>query len=927
MVNYPIPPANIGTNRPGPYHYVAPLNGGFGDGPGRVFGATRDTNYSGGAMSHRWHSGVDVSGSGPVGATIGGTILTKTVASGYGPVIDILGDDGNVWRYALHVPAGSQPDAYKSLKVGARVEAGQQIGVAGRLPGGKFEHLHWEVFTPDNPNYKKVISEKGGLASSQWKRSLDPNKQHPYSSDISKVIGVPYGAKFAYGKPIGGQFDDAIKPPTAVANAGIGNLYDQSINNGMLSNIPNPQMAAGNIPSPPERPIAEPGAFSSYGIASIPTPRPNPYAAPAGPNFDTANAGPEFSPNIRPDAGAVGDTALSANPWDQMASAAPMGLPPPTGPYTGDQGTRFTPHVPASGGIAAINPNTANVPFPPARPTNFDPNIANVPFPESRPATGRFPSVGHGRIDTSGNPMVPNPTIRPERGLGVPEPRARGQGVESKSELSFYKSADATFNAPEYGIGSLTGTSPIRSDSPIVTSMGYGKPMSGIGQPTGVPMGAAPPMSGIGLPTGVSMGVAPPMTGIGQPSGVPMGVPPQMSGVGQPSGVPMGTPPVMGGISGPPATTPPAMPAMPAMPSSTTPSGIQALQQMRDTANTLQFGVDEDRLTRPSMVSPSGDISSSGFIDKSDWITGSDSTDRLIGGDSRIYTPAGPQPNILYQPPNTPLPNTTVVPKSIAPTTPAANLPSPMPAAALTPPPGLLPSAPPPAPAVAKPTQVTPPPVGGGVIPAPLKKEATIDKTVQTVVKKADALPSAPSAPTPGANVTGGMFSGFGNWGINSGFNAPVSSQNPSGFSGPGYQTSGTYPDTASQQNYNLSNPNNTTYKASNFVKGGLIKHLAKQIEDRTKEPERYNTEEKLKRALGISKDKGYNSEYVKLYNTPWPEDIMHSPMPAYLDPTMPEYTHVPMDRSPNFKSGGKIKAIPHFTEIFDMLPHDFYKR
>lgn len=100
------------------------------------------------------HTGEDIAA--PMGAniyaTIGGKVITNNYDRSYGYKLEILGDDGLVWRYA-HT-------SKRFVGVGQRVTTGQRIGLVGNSGNVSGAHLHLECFP------------RGGRFGSQ----LNPNR-------------------------------------------------------------------------------------------------------------------------------------------------------------------------------------------------------------------------------------------------------------------------------------------------------------------------------------------------------------------------------------------------------------------------------------------------------------------------------------------------------------------------------------------------------------------------------------------------------------------------------------------------------------------------------------------------------------------------------------------------------------------------------
>jgi murein DD-endopeptidase MepM/ murein hydrolase activator NlpD len=99
----------------------------------------------------RLHKGIDIGGNEgkDVKASASGTVIIARVVSGYGNFVEIQHSDGLTSAYA-HL-------ARFSVRVGDKVEQGQNVGVVGKTGGVTGPHLHFEIFKngePQNPrNY------------------------------------------------------------------------------------------------------------------------------------------------------------------------------------------------------------------------------------------------------------------------------------------------------------------------------------------------------------------------------------------------------------------------------------------------------------------------------------------------------------------------------------------------------------------------------------------------------------------------------------------------------------------------------------------------------------------------------------------------------------------------------------------------------
>lgn len=159
--------------------YVAPVTGIIARGPGNVFTADR-------GGGRRNHSGVDMTAPNgtSVAAAIGGTVRYVGNNSGYGMNAVIVGDDGNVFRYATHGTV--------TVKSGDRVERGQEIGTIGA------GHLHFEAIKSDSPLYGR-LSTSNEFVPTSWMRGT-PN---PGVTDPLEIFGIGGGLRVSAGQALG----------------------------------------------------------------------------------------------------------------------------------------------------------------------------------------------------------------------------------------------------------------------------------------------------------------------------------------------------------------------------------------------------------------------------------------------------------------------------------------------------------------------------------------------------------------------------------------------------------------------------------------------------------------------------------------------------------------------------------------------------
>ena len=159
--------------------YVAPVNGTWAAKTSSPFGAARDGG-------HRLHAGSDLQAANgaPAVAAIGGRVIYAGHNSGYQWNAVVVGDDGNAFRYATHGPL--------SVKVGDRVEQGQQIGTIAR------GHLHLEVIPGGSPVFNDMVAHPGTFVGTQFY----PGGK-PVTVDPTAFFGVERGARIAAGKAVG----------------------------------------------------------------------------------------------------------------------------------------------------------------------------------------------------------------------------------------------------------------------------------------------------------------------------------------------------------------------------------------------------------------------------------------------------------------------------------------------------------------------------------------------------------------------------------------------------------------------------------------------------------------------------------------------------------------------------------------------------
>src|SRR3990167_7623276 len=175
-------PASERTEETSTWPYLAPTTGVYSSGNAGYFGARRPLG--------REHSGGDWGA--PVGtpatASIGGPVVGvhySAMPGGYGHYADVLGDDGNIFRYATHREI--------TVEKGQRVERGDQIGTIGVALGGQYSHLHMEAIPSSSPAFEGIKAGAGGGTS--WYRGQAP------TLDLETVFGIERKTAVVGGHP------------------------------------------------------------------------------------------------------------------------------------------------------------------------------------------------------------------------------------------------------------------------------------------------------------------------------------------------------------------------------------------------------------------------------------------------------------------------------------------------------------------------------------------------------------------------------------------------------------------------------------------------------------------------------------------------------------------------------------------------------
>lgn len=171
----------------------APLTSRYGFRKDPITGATR------------FHAGIDLSSEGNEKsiALISGTVVHVGSANGYGNFIDVLGDNGLVYRYAHQ---------RSFVKIGQRVKPGQPISVSDGSGRGTGDHLHFEVRYPQFTDGKYDVNKNYGRDN-----SLDPIAHLQQLSANSSNVLTPRGNTAAF------RNEPTFKVPgnsTLLSNAG-----------------------------------------------------------------------------------------------------------------------------------------------------------------------------------------------------------------------------------------------------------------------------------------------------------------------------------------------------------------------------------------------------------------------------------------------------------------------------------------------------------------------------------------------------------------------------------------------------------------------------------------------------------------------------------------------------------------------------------
>lgn len=201
----------------------------------------------------RKHAGADFSstnGNHKNISLVSGTVMWVGNMSGYGGMVDILGDNGYIYRYAHQAV---------SVKRGDRVKPGQVVGTSNgsgiNLGRGDTRHLHFEVRTVNNP---AGIRPENYTPATGFGGTIDPLQHLEQLSAGNSNVRKPRLNNVRTSRTTGGQ----IAP---------GNSFPTS-NNGMLRNmsfgVPGKSPVPANTVYGSQRPVTTSGNKNQYAIVS-----------------------------------------------------------------------------------------------------------------------------------------------------------------------------------------------------------------------------------------------------------------------------------------------------------------------------------------------------------------------------------------------------------------------------------------------------------------------------------------------------------------------------------------------------------------------------------------------------------------------------------------------------------------------------------
>lgn len=374
-------------NEPGDIQYSSPITGTFSGKRDSHFGANR-------SWGARNHAGADwqADDGSLAHAVVGGTVVYTGHHKGYQYMADILGDDGNIQRYATH--------GKTSVNVGDKVKTGDPVGTIGR------GHLHFEVIPPSSPAFEMAAS--GQFGSTSWKPLRDPK-----SLDPAEFFGVEKGAHFATGQPLNAAAMDARRE---------GRVQEAR------RNLP---MRGPNDMGPPEMTMAEFNRLQAqqHGV-NLNTPQ-SQAPGPLPPTAEQTLRPPAFEPGlpgsrILPDEmmRQFGDSAMPALPQERLDAL----LPSAPAPQAASQPGLVNPQM------AFPTPTQSTLPLAPGAlpggPLQPPPQMASVnPDPLMDPNMMMAPGPLQGQVDPFAPPTgmltPPVPLGPPQPGMTARLPRAR----------------------------------------------------------------------------------------------------------------------------------------------------------------------------------------------------------------------------------------------------------------------------------------------------------------------------------------------------------------------------------------------------------------------------------------------------------------------------------------------------------------------
>lgn len=255
----------------------------------------------------RNHNGVDMTAACgvPVVAMAAGTVTRSGVAGGYGNLVEIdhgAVDEDRLTTRSAHLSA-------LNVAVGARVEKGQQIGLAGTTGLSTGCHLHFEVLL--DGAYTDPVTYLTGAPHARLDAPVAPVvPSAPAAQTRPTPVATPTAAPAPLPSATPAPSPSATPRPSATPTAG--------------TPTPSPTTSATLTPSPTATP--------SPTVSATPTPTPTPTGAPTPTDSPTPEPTPTDSPSPTPtptDSATASPTPTPSGSPTPSPSATPEATPTP----------------------------------------------------------------------------------------------------------------------------------------------------------------------------------------------------------------------------------------------------------------------------------------------------------------------------------------------------------------------------------------------------------------------------------------------------------------------------------------------------------------------------------------------------------------------------------------------------------------------